>query len=154
MPGCTQSCSAKVFGKFGPILYAPHIEDDTITLRALSMGGVLLIPEVLTKWRMAGAVSKAKSSEYMWEQDRAYRYEVAEQLVADAAKMDNLSPWNRLMIRYVARANMFLANPKSTIMRLWGVLLLSFVCSPVTTFRIFKLVHRKIGAIHWRKMLG
>ncbi len=154
MPGCTQSCSAKVFGKFGKILYAPHIEDDTITLRALSMGGVLLIPEVLTKWRMAGAVSKVKSQEFMWEQDRAYRYEVAEQLMADSAKMDNLSSWNRFTIRYVARANMLIANPKSIIIRLVGVLLLSFVCSPATTFRNFKRVHRKVGAIHWRKMLG
>lgn len=154
MPGCTQSCSAKVFGKFGPILYAPHIEDDTITLRAMSMGGVLLIPDVLTKWRMAGAVSRAKSPEYMWEQDRAYRYEVAEQLTADSAKMDNLSPWNRFTIRYVARANLFLANPKSTIIRLVGVLLLSFICLPTTALRNFKLVHRKVGAIHWRKMLG
>jgi hypothetical protein len=143
-----------VFGKFGPILYAPHIEDDTIALRAMTMGGVLLIPDVLTKWRMAGAVSKAKPPEFMWEQDRAYRYEVAEQLVADAAKMDNLSFWNRLMIRYVARANLFLSHPKSMGVRLVGVILLSFTCSPTTTFHNFKLIHRKIGAMHWRKLIG
>lgn len=154
MPGCTQSCSAKVFGKFGKIHYAPHIEDDTIALRALSMGGVLLIPEVLTKWRMAGAVSKAKTPEYMWEQDRAYRYEVAKQLLVDSKRMDNLPHWNRYLIRHVARANMLLANPKSTLLRIVGVLFLSFICSPAMTFRNFKLVHRKVGAIHWRKMLG
>lgn len=154
MPGCTQSCSANVFGKFGPILYAPHIEDDTIALRALSMGGVLLIPDVLTKWRMAGAVSKAKSPEYMWEQDRAYRYEVAKQLMIDSAKMDNLSWANRSLIRYVSKANMLLAHPRSKFVRFVGVFLLAFICSPATTFHNFKLVHRKIGAIHWRKMLG
>ncbi len=154
MPGCTQSCSAKVFGKFGPILYAPHIEDDTIALRAVSMGGVLLIPEVLTKWRMAGAVSKAKSPEYMWEQDRAYRYEVATQLLIDSVKMDNLSSVNRSLIRYVARANMLLSHPKSMCIRLVGVVLLAFICSPMTTFHNFKLIHRKIGEMHWRKLIG
>lgn len=154
MPGCTQSCSANVFGRFGKILYAQHIEDDTITLRALSMGGVLLIPDVLTKWRMAGAVSKAKAPEYMWEQDRTYRHEVAEQLLADSRRMDNLSSLNRFVIRYVARARMFLAHPTSIFVRLVGVLLLAFICSPVTSFRNFKLVHRKIGVIHWRKMFG
>ena len=154
MPGCTQSCSAKVFGKFGKMLYAPHIEDDTIALRALSMGGVLLIPEVLTKWRMAGVVSRAKSPKYMWEQDRTYRHEVAKQLLVDSRKMDNLSFVNRWLISYVARANMFLAHPRSKVLRLLGVFLLSLICSPATTFRNFKLVHRKIGEIHWRKMLG
>lgn len=154
MPGCTQSCSAKVFGRFGKILYAPHIEDDTITLRALSMGGVLLIPDVLTKWRMAGTVSKAKAPEYMWEQDRAYRHEVAEQLLADSRKMDNLPFLRRCLIRHVARANMLLAHPQSMFMRLMGVLLLSFLCSPTVTFHNFKLVHRKIGAIQWRMILG
>ena len=154
MPGCTQSCSAKVFGKFGPILYAPHIEDDTIALRAMSMGGVLLIPDVLTRWRMTGAVSRAKSPEYMWEQDRAYRHEVAEQLMADSSKMDNFSPWNRFTIRYVARVNMLLAHSKSKFLRFIGVFFLAFICSPVSTFHNFKLVHRKIGAICWRELIG
>ena len=154
MPGCTQSCSAKVFGKFGPILYAPHIEDDTIALRALSMGGVLLIPEVLTKWRMAGAVSRTKSPEYMWEQDRTYRYEVSKQLLKDSKKMENLPYMNRFLIRYVARANMLLAHPKSISIRLLGVFFLAFISLPVTTFRNFKLVHRGIGETHWRKVFG
>lgn len=154
MPGCTQSCSAKVFSKFGPITHAQHIEDDTIALRALSMGGVLLIPDVLTKWRMAGAVSKTKSPEYMWEQDRCYRYEVAKQLSEDSKKMDCLGFFNRSAVRYVSRANMLLAHPQSIFVRIMGILMLSVISSPLTTFRNFKLVHHRIGAVSWRQLIG
>jgi len=152
-PGCVQACHKDVFAVFGPITLAPSIEDNSITLRAMLLGKVLLLPDVLVYWRMSGAVSLVKDPLFMWRQDICYRSQSLLQLLADFRILTKGSFLERAYARYVCKASLLLAHKDSLGLRSLGWLLLVPVCRPTDSFHNFKLIHRRLGSFSIRRFL-